>query len=165
MMELIPSPTTPKQWVAPHEMRVSTMMSAVVNSGPNSGDGCGTMLDSLSDGFDDPGDNSATDPALDAARAPPTATIWRKLRRANPDGSERLEGIGLLSRESGETQTACKRSGPLYRPIGSGRAQAFRISMEAPTSRPSFRPEEIAILAHAPVAPILDLFQRRRIVF
>ena len=163
MMELIPSPTTPKQWWR-HEMRVSTMMSAVVNSGPNSRDGCGTMLDSLSDGFDYPGQLGNGSGARCRQSAADSHHL-EKLRRANPDGSERLEGIGLLSRESGETQTACKRSGPLYRPIGSGRAQAFRISMEAPTSRPSFRPEEIAILAHAPVAPILDLFQRRRIVF
>ena len=35
----MPSPTTPKQCVAPQAIRVSTMMSAVVRSGPNSGAG------------------------------------------------------------------------------------------------------------------------------
>ena len=39
MIELMPSPTTPKQWVAPHEIRVSIMISAVVKSGANCGEG------------------------------------------------------------------------------------------------------------------------------
>jgi hypothetical protein len=43
MMELMPSPTTPKQCVAPHAIRVSIMISAVVSSEENSGDGWGTM--------------------------------------------------------------------------------------------------------------------------
>jgi hypothetical protein len=43
MIELIPSPTTPKQCVAPDAIKVSIMISAVVRSGANSSNGCAPM--------------------------------------------------------------------------------------------------------------------------
>ncbi len=48
MIELMPSPTTPKQWVAPQEIKVSTMISAVVKSGANCG-GCWTTRSEVSE--------------------------------------------------------------------------------------------------------------------
>ena len=76
----MPSPTTPKQWVAPHEISVSTMMSAVVRSGANCGDGWETMPSELSavDWF--AVDACARLPPALAATIPPP-DIWRKSRR------------------------------------------------------------------------------------
>ena len=50
MIELMPSPTIPNTWVAPHAIKVSTTMSDVVSSGPKSVEGCAETAASVSEG-------------------------------------------------------------------------------------------------------------------